>query len=62
MPQVRLTTIWRGKRVDSMTREELIDLVEELGRMYQDSAKDYAEAIDRLLVYLPKTRKRPRAG
>lgn len=33
--------MWAGKRVDEMTREELIWALETLARLYEDQKKNY---------------------
>ena len=38
--------VWRGKRVDEMTREELIEALGQCGRMLQQSYLDAMHEID----------------
>lgn len=52
-------SIYRGKRLADMTREELIAAVSELGSMYKQALKDshdYIEAIDPVKYLNPKGR------
>jgi hypothetical protein len=48
MNEVPTVTMWMGKNVDEMTREELIDAVKTLGRLYTN-ALDHAARDIRVL-------------
>ena len=43
----KMIAFWMGRRVDEMTREELIDAVHVLGRLRERDAKEHLRIVNR---------------